>query len=205
MEQKLKDTLVCPICKGSLERKKHSLFCPSCKKAYPFVEEIADFRISSVGVFARFRIHCLQLKMFFATHSWKEIFAFIFHARNSPHQIAMGAALGVFLSVIPSFVLGGIFALFIAWRRKYHLPATYFGTLLVNPFNGPFVYFMNYKVGVFFLGGEERVFPLSFSSLSDIGLALYFGGFLVALVSALLVYGLVYAAVYGYRKMRRKE
>lgn len=197
--------LQCPLCRSVLEEKKTFLCCTLCQRKYPVHEGVPDFRISSLGLFSRFRIQCLKLKVFFKTHSWKEIFAYVFHARNSPHQIAMGASLGVFLSVIPSFVLGGILALFIAWRRKYHLPATYFGTLLVNPFNGPFVYFMNYKVGSFFLGSQEEVFPITFSSVSDIGFALYFGGFLVALVSALLVYTSVYGSVHGYRKFRKMK
>ncbi len=205
MKKELFSILQCPLCHSVLEEKEMFLRCVLCKRKYSFLNGVPDFRFSSPGLFARFRIEYFKLKEFFYAHSWKEIFAYIFHSQNSPHQIAMGASLGVFLSIIPSFVLGAILALFIAWRKKYHLPATYFGTLIVNPFNGAFVYFVDYKVGKFFLGGEQELFPLSFSSLPDIGFALYLGGFLVGLVSALLVYIAVYSSVHGYRRFRRKK
>lgn len=205
MKKELLQILCCPLCRSSLKEKKTFLRCTLCKRKYPLHEGIADFRVSRLHLFQFFRIRLLRIREFCRGKSWKEIFAYLFHERNSPHQIAMGASLGVFLSVIPSFVLGTILALFISWKRKYHLPATYLGTLIVNPFNGPFVYFMNYKVGAFLLGEEQELFPFQLSSFADMGFTLYLGAFLVALMSAFFVYSSVYLFVKGYRKFRRKE
>lgn len=205
MRKDLSALLACPLCHSALLERRSFLQCSLCARKYPFVGGVADFRVSP-NSFVRFRIAYLRLREFFRTHTWKEILQFLFHSRNSPHQIAMGASFGVFLSVIPSFVLGAILALFISWRRKYHLPATYFGTLIVNPFNGPFVYFMNYKVGTFLLGEKSLdIFPITFASLSDLGIALYLGGFLVAFVSAVFVYAVVYGCVHGYRRFRKNR
>ncbi|HLC64779.1 MAG TPA: Trm112 family protein [Candidatus Nanoarchaeia archaeon] len=36
--------LACPLCKGSLAKRKKSFFCPNCERKFPIREGIIDFR-----------------------------------------------------------------------------------------------------------------------------------------------------------------
>ncbi|MBR9690988.1 DUF2062 domain-containing protein, partial [Candidatus Woesearchaeota archaeon] len=93
-----------------------------------------------------------KLKRLFKKHKFKEIFVIIAKSNKTPRQIAMGAAIGIFLSIIPTFGFGMLAALVIAWFWNFNIVATYLGSLIVNPLNASFVYYINYKIGSAIIG-----------------------------------------------------
>lgn len=57
--------------------------------------------------------------------------------RASPHQIAMGFAIGAFIGVFPTFGFGALIILAIASFWKFNIPTAIIGTLLGNPLLTP--------------------------------------------------------------------
>lgn len=71
---------------------------------------------------------------------------------GSPRGIAGGFALGVGLSLIPVPFLGMVLALAAAPVVRANVPATYLGTVVVNPVTGVFFYFGELWLGCLLLG-----------------------------------------------------
>ena len=142
-----------------------------------------------------------EIKNIFKKNKLKKSLILIITSNSSPHKIAMGAAIGLFLSVMPSFTIGMWIALCIAWIKKYNLTSTYFGTWIVNPFTAGFIYFFDYYVGSLILG--ERIassFLITTSTIKDVAIQVYVGGFIVALLSSLILYVILYVAASMYQK-----
>jgi uncharacterized protein (DUF2062 family) len=57
--------------------------------------------------------------------------------RASPHQIALGLAIGVFIGIFPTFGLGGVFIIALATFWKFNIPGALVGTLIGNPLFAP--------------------------------------------------------------------
>lgn len=55
----------------------------------------------------------------------------------SPHQIAIGFAVGAFIGIFPTFGFGGLALLALLPLWKFNLPAALVGTLLGNPLFAP--------------------------------------------------------------------
>ena len=53
--------------------------------------------------------------------------------RASPHQIALGFAIGVFIGIFPTFGLGGLVIIALAALSRFNVPAALLGTLIGNP------------------------------------------------------------------------
>ena len=145
-----------------------------------------------------------KLKQIFKKNKLKDILSMIVTSNTSTNQIALGAAIGVFLSIIPTFSLGMFTALFIAWKKKLNLLSTYLGTLIVNPYNFPFVYYINYKVGSFILGsGQPISLPITFHNIKDIAAQVYLAGILVSTVASVIVYYTLYITISRYRARKK--
>lgn len=124
---------------------------------------------------------------------------------GSPHGIALGFALGLFLSVIPTFAMGMLLALALAPVLKANLVSTYLGTAVVNPFTAVFFYGLDYFVGRLIVGGTSHItLPRTFSQLCDItgtiAFPLYLGAVLVAASLALASYAILFQGVKYYQK-----
>ncbi|MBW2996468.1 DUF2062 domain-containing protein [Candidatus Woesearchaeota archaeon] len=147
-----------------------------------------------------------RLKETFKKDKLKKIFLTIVKSHTSPHQIALGAAIGVFLSILPTFSIGMFLALFIAWKKKLNLLATYLGTLVVNPIYGSFVYFLNYKFGNFILGNNQSIImPITLDNIKFVAKQVYLGGIIISTITSILVYFLLYSIVVKYRERRERK
>ena len=131
---------------------------------------------------------------------------------DTPHGIALGFAVGLFLSVIPTFGVGMVVALALAPLIRGNLVSTYLGTLVVNPVTGAFFYGLNYLIGCKLLGmtvGEGVVFPKHLFQLphlvESVARPLYLGGFLLATVLSLLAYGAIFKGTMIYQEEKRSE
>jgi uncharacterized protein len=139
---------------------------------------------------------------------WKSFLRRLLTINGTPPGIAGGFALGLFLSVVPTFGLGMVAALALAPLLKLNLPATYAGTLIVNPFTGFFFYAADYFVGAWILGIENAArVPSTFAEAKDfiLGAPLpwYLGGIILAAVLSLVAYVGLFLAARGVQNRRR--
>lgn len=72
--------------------------------------------------------------------------------KGDPHTIAMGMAVGVFVSITPTIPLHTVIAVAIAYLLKASKPAAAIGVWVCNPFTVVFFYFASYKAGVTLFG-----------------------------------------------------
>ncbi|MEI7905523.1 MAG: DUF2062 domain-containing protein, partial [Candidatus Firestonebacteria bacterium] len=61
----------------------------------------------------------------------------VIRLNDTPHKIALGVAIGVFIAVFPTFGLGFIFSVFFAWLLSANKAAALIGTLVGNPLFTP--------------------------------------------------------------------
>ncbi len=72
--------------------------------------------------------------------------------RSTLARAALGFALGSFIGVFPSFLIGSPLALFLAGRLRIHRGAAVAGTLLMNPITAPLFYSISTFLGAALLG-----------------------------------------------------
>jgi uncharacterized protein len=128
--------------------------------------------------------------------------------KTSPHSIAIGFAVGTFLSILPTpglSILVGLFILFIYPRMsKISLFTSY---IVWNPFVlGP-IYILSYRLGVLISGSAETVKYqiVFFNQLYNFTRIYLVGSLIIALGISLLSYGLVYLAVSRYQKKKQEK
>lgn len=115
---------------------------------------------------------------------------------GSPHGIALGFTIGLSCSLIPIPFLGMFVALALAPLLGANLPATYFGTALVNPLTGPAIYFAELWVGARLLSVSAPSWAIArdftgsewLSLFGEVLPAFALGGVVVALGAAALGY-----------------
>ncbi len=157
----------------------------------------------------RFKKHYSSFKCTIKDKSCKELFKCVIKSHSSPHEIALGAAIGLFLSAIPSFAFGMILAVYISYKKGYNLLATYIGTLLINPFNAPFIYYTEYKIGQLFLGQTKNLdlFNAWDTFTVDLFLSvageLYLGAFVFSIICSIALYFITYFIIIEYRKVQK--
>ncbi|NQV91077.1 DUF2062 domain-containing protein [Candidatus Woesearchaeota archaeon] len=138
-------------------------------------------------------------------HKFKDLLKLIATGNNTPHQVALGSAIGLFVSIIPTFVVGMLIALYIAWDRKLNMLSTFLGTMIVNPFTFPFVYFADYTLGDYIISHK---IPLSFPTSQPItayASRLYLGGFVFAVIASIILYIAVYYVAKYYQEKHLNE
>lgn len=137
----------------------------------------------------------------------------VLRLNGSPHGIALGVTLGLGWSLIPIPFLGMFVALALAPVLRANLPATYFGTALVNPLTGPAIYFAELWVGASLIGiaapswANARAFTGRewLSLFVEVLPAFALGGVVVAASAASLVYPLLRLAVARVRRTLPSE
>ena len=137
--------------------------------------------------------------------NFKQLLKTVLTGNATSHKLAMGLAVGVFFSILPTFGVGMIISLLLAWYKKWNVISTYFGTLITNPFNATFIYFFDYKLGNWIINGNQTGFlTVSWQSLKDIALELYLGGFILACFCSIVLYFLLYGIAEKYKQNRAK-
>ncbi|MCB2147741.1 MAG: DUF2062 domain-containing protein [Deltaproteobacteria bacterium] len=110
---------------------------------------------------------------------------------GSPHYLALGMAVGIFVSITPIIPLQTIVAVFLAFLVRGSKSAAALGTWLSNPLTIPVVYYANYKLGCMLLGYQKTLDSIAFDSFSQLmGLGL-------EVTWAMIVGGVVIGAVLG--------
>jgi uncharacterized protein len=133
--------------------------------------------------------------------------------RGKPEAIARGWAVGVFVGCFPLLGLQMIFGVFLATVFKGNRLAAIAGTWISNPFTSVPIFIFNFKVGKLLLGWHdlsvEEIDFQSFSEITHLGYALFgalfFGCFVVGLVSAFVSYCLSLWLITRFRRLHRKN
>lgn len=125
--------------------------------------------------------------------------------RAHPKDIARGMAMGILLGMTPTFGFQMALAVFLAALLKENKVASVLGVWITNPVSAPFVYAINYKIGLFILGKSAEL-PKAFEMHEllragmDIFLPLWVGGLAAGIVVALIGYFVTLQLVLLYRK-----
>jgi len=154
----------------------------------------------------------------------------ILHVEDTPHRIALGAAVGIFIAWTPTFGLQTIIALALAAICRANKAVVFPMVWITNPVTNPAIYGFSYFVGHFLHTGSRHIEPAMkrqmltlmketmmmdiwhgefWSQLMDvtwkIGLDLWIGSCVVGAIIAIVTYPTVYHTVIWYRRHRAKK
>lgn len=123
--------------------------------------------------------------------------------RASTHEIAIGAAIGTFISIFPTFGAGTLLVLFFYRLWKFNLLAALGGSMVSNIFTSPFFMALSYKLGsLFFPSHAEINFRKWYNHLDHLSFSILVGSLILSFTLSLLAYYLIGWAVDRYRKSR---
>jgi len=154
--------------------------------------------------------------------------------RGTPHAIAGGFSLGIFLALTPTVGVQLIIAVFLATFFKVSRPASLIGVMVTNPVTIPPIFTFNYYIGSLFLEGPsvKEVYQHFFKIAEDMAklnvwevtdqvkafaetgqemfLPLLLGSLIVATVSSLITYFILvrllgFLFLHGQRRRLLKE
>ncbi len=105
---------------------------------------------------------------------------------STPARTGLGFALGSFIGVFPSFLIGSPLAFFLAGRFGWNRAAAVAGTFLMNPVTAPVFYWISTWLGLEVLGREVETAQIGglINQAPHFGLAFLVGNTLFALVVA---------------------
>jgi len=96
------------------------------------------------------------LGIFFPRKGWRRAFEYVAHRikrlPDTPHNIALGFACGVFVSFSPLFGLHFIYAALCAVLVRANMLAALLGTFFGNPLTFFFIGSLSYKLGMWMMG-----------------------------------------------------
>lgn len=159
-------------------------------------------------------------------HKLRVLYRKVMAGKGTPHQIALGAAIGIFVALTPTVGLQMIIAVIIAKLFGANWLVAAPMAWLTNPVTAPPYFYGTYKLGLSLMGGEEgydvfgKIIELAekaaqgnmltffgemFKLTHDILLPLWIGSIVVATVVGLGVYPVVLRMVVGYRADRKKR
>src|SRR5665647_1489482 len=79
--------------------------------------------------------------------------------RASPHEIALGCAVGAFVSITPLLGVQTIIAVVFSLALRASVPAAIIGTFVGNPLSWPFIWVSTYVMGLQMVGLEGALDP----------------------------------------------
>ncbi len=131
--------------------------------------------------------------------------------QGDPRYIAMGMAIGVFVSVTPTIPFHTIIAIALAFALKGSKPAAAIGVWFANPITIPIFYIGSFKLGTLILN-KPIPFDTKFESIKelmtlglDITIAMVVGGALLGILPAILAYILTFRLIAAVREKARKK
>jgi uncharacterized protein len=145
----------------------------------------------------------LKLRNRIRTHIYE-----ILNTKHSPHSIALGFSLGTFISILPTpglnFALGFILLLLFKNISKYSL----FASLLVwNTVTLAPMYVLSYKLGNVLFGSASVVmYDLSFfEKVFSFSRRFLVGNFLIAILTAVILYFIIWGFANLYNKKKGRN
>ena len=127
--------------------------------------------------------------------------------RASPHQIAMGFAVGAFIGVFPTFGFGALVIFAIASIWKFNVPAAIIGTLSGNPILSPVWIAISCLVtGISpkdIKVPNEKINEI-LAHYSQIGLKYLIGNFAISALVAIISYFVIIAVIRHVKKNKKE-
>ncbi|RMG60595.1 MAG: DUF2062 domain-containing protein [Deltaproteobacteria bacterium] len=150
---------------------------------------------------------------------WKEkssrylryIYLRLVRVHDTPHRVAAGFSLGVFLGVFPTFGIAIPLSYLLATLFRVNRGAAIVGSLIMNPVTTPLFWSASAAVGGFlFREDAEKILRLwkegeRLWSLTRGTLIYLAGNTIVSLVVSAVSYGAAYVAVKKYRERKASE
>ena len=135
------------------------------------------------------------------TMSFNDVLKNFITLHATPHKIAMGLAVGIFFSVLPTFGWGILVSLLLAWYKKWNIIATYLGTLFIFPLSD--FYFSEYQLGNWLIGQHQAgSLMITSENVKYVAFEVYLGGIIVAVISSVFIYFMVYPILAKYNKRK---
>ncbi len=133
----------------------------------------------------------------------------ILRTKASPHSIALGLAVGVFVGCLPVIPFQTIIAVTLAFIFRCNKVMAALGTWVSNPANVIVVYYGLYRVGRLFLPGLSQGFDPEHLALTEmlasgwhLVMVMCVGGIVVGIPVAALVYVVTARMVFVYQKKK---
>ncbi len=127
----------------------------------------------------------------------------------SPHRVASGVAVGVWLGVFPTFGLAGPIAYVLAWVFRFNKAGALAGAAIMNPITAPLFWAASATLGARFAGTDWRaIYGLVRDekyvwALSKTTYVYFLGNLIIATAAAAVCYAAAYLAVRAREKRRR--
>ena len=137
----------------------------------------------------------------------RALFRRILSLDDTPHAVALGTAIGVFLACTPTFGIRVVLVLLVALATRrwlyFNRPAALIATCLSNPVTTVPVYYFDYQVGTLFVEGQttrgDFTRVLEYQGFHewwaaagwlfvDVGTPLLLGSLMVATIAAAVTY-----------------
>ena len=153
----------------------------------------------------------------FITH-WVTRFHELLNARDAPHSVAGGTAIGVFFGFLPIFGLKTLGSMGVALLTRCSVIASVIGVSLHDILLPiwPLILRYQFQVGFWILSNPHHLPPklsksdfkfsemLQWQNFIDIGLPLMLGGIVFAIPASLITYGMILSIV-KIRQARHKS
>jgi len=130
---------------------------------------------------------------------------------GTPHYVAVGLSVGVFISFMPIIPFQTVVAIALAFLVRGSKSAAVLGTWLSNPLTIPLVYYLDYQLGCVLLGNQATLKNIefeSFSELMELGLevtwAMIVGSLVIGGTFSLIAYIVTFHAFKTLRKRSPK-
>jgi len=147
------------------------------------------------------------------------VFHTVLHADDPPHRLAMGLAIGMFITFTPTVGFQMALVVFFAWLLRANKVVGVPLVWISNPATIAPIFYLCYRLGRFVLRRDavddqwwaELSHPTGpwwsqvtfyWQRLSEIAAPLCFGSLVVATIIGYVTYYISYYAIYGYRMKR---
>jgi uncharacterized protein (DUF2062 family) len=113
---------------------------------------------------------------------------------GDPHYVAMGMAIGVFISITPTIPFHTVIAVGLAFVFRGSKAAAALGVWFCNPLTAPLFYWGSYKAGMFILD-DPAPFHVKFESILEllelgagVTMAMVAGGVILGIIPGIVAY-----------------
>lgn len=126
-------------------------------------------------------------------------------SNDRANEIALGAAIGTFISVFPTFGFGTLLVLVLSKWIKFNLLIAFAASFISNPLTTPFFLLLSFKVGTIILGNSIEFTTANWKKdLNETGLTLLVGSLIVSGIMGCFAYVITKYSVENYRRNIKK-
>ena len=147
-------------------------------------------------------------------YALRRILRRMFTTYGTPHSIALGGSIGIFVSFTPTVGIQTLLAVPAALLLKANPVTAYFPIWITNPLTIPPIYYFNTYIGALILGTTDELsweffksinIDNALSKIGDILWPMVLGSCIVGLILALLCYPIFYRIAAKIKERRQKQ